>query len=204
MVTDLETAQRLNADAASAYQRIRDNARLTPDAMTASMAKVWVKLRDQLDVLKASAFTTPAVDRKALEVKLFGIADLVGNGGDLGSLSSSYRDARDRAAAAEVGGSLMALFTGAESVGDELLARACAAQVYYGLSGFGADTTVLEDYLAARPAASATFVLLQDSRSTDLTGSMLYAWNFVAMKPSELSGLIDNQIATLASSPLAA
>jgi hypothetical protein len=188
MATDLETAQRLNADAASAYQRIRDNARLTPEAMTASMAKVWVKLRDQLDVLKASAFTTPAVDRKALEVKLWGIADLVGKGGDLGSLSASYRDARDRAAAAETGGSLMALFTGAEAVGDELLARACAAQVYFGLSAFGADT----------------FVLLQDSRSADLTGNMLYAWNFVATKPSELGSMSDSQIATLAASPLAA
>jgi hypothetical protein len=204
VTTDLETAQRLNADAASAYQRIRDNARLTPEAMTASMAKVWVKLRDQLDVLKASAFTTPAVDRKALEVKLWGIADLVGKGGDLGSLSASYRDARDRAAAAETGGSLMALFTGAEAVGDELLARACAAQVYFGLSAFGADTTVLEQYLAERPAASATFVLLQDSRSADLTGNMLYAWNFVATKPSELGSMSDSQIATLAASPLAA
>ena len=204
MTTDLETAQRLNADAASAYQRIRDNPRLTVQAQTASMAKLWVKLRDQLDVLKASAFTTPTVDRKALEVKLFGIADLVGKGGDLGSLSASYRDARDRAAAAEAGGSLMPLFTGAESVGDELLARACAAQVYFGLSAFGADTTVLEQYLAERPAASATFVLLQDSRSQDLTGNMLYAWNFMATKPSELGNMSDGQIATLAASPLAA
>lgn len=204
MATDLETAQRLNADAASAYQRIRDNSRLTSQAQTASMAKVWTKLRDQLDVLKASAFMTPAVDRKALELKLWGIADLVGKGGDLGSLSQSYRDARDRAAAAEGTGSLMATFTNAEAVGDELLSRACASQVYYGLSAFGANTTVLEQYLAARPAASATFVTLQDSRSADLTGNMLYAWNFIATKPSELGGMSDNQISTLASSPLAA
>ncbi len=144
------------------------------------------------------------MDRKALEVKLFGIADLVGKGGDPGGLPASYRDARDRAAAAETGGSLMALFTGAESVGDELLARACAAQVHFGLSAFGADTTVLEQYLAARPAASATFVLLQDSRSADLTGNMLYASNFVATKPSELGHVGDSQIVGLATSPLAA
>ena len=203
MATALETAQRLNADAATTYDRIRNNPTLTTDAKNASMAKAWVKTRDQLDVLKVGAFTTPVVDRKALEVKLFGLADLTTKGGDLGSLSASYRDARDRAATAENSGQLRALFSGAESVGDELLARACAGQVYFGLSAFGSDTSVLEDYLAARPTASATFVALQDSRSADPTGDFLYSWNFMAMKPSELSAMSDSQIAGLAASPLA-
>ena len=203
MATALETAQRLNADADTAYDRIRNNPTLTTDAKNASMAKAWVKTRDQLDVLKVGAFETPVVDRKALEVKLFGLADLTAKGGDMGTLSASYRDARDRAAAAENTGALRTLFSGAESVGDELQARACAAQVYFGLSAFGSDTTVLEDYLAARPNASATFVALQDSRSADLTGNFLFAWNFLAMKPIELSAMSDSQIAGLAASPLA-
>ena len=203
MATDLETAQRLNADASTAYDRIRNNPTLNPDARTASMAKVFVRLRDQLDVLKASAFSTPTVDRKALELKLFGLSDLVSKSGDLGSLSASYRDARDRAAAAQLDGNLLATFTSAEQVGDELLSRACAAEQYYTGTAFGGDTSVLEDYLAARPAASATFVALQDSRSADLTGDLLFGWNFVPLKPSELSAVRDSALTALAASPLA-
>lgn len=82
-------------------------------------------------------------------------------------------------------------------------AAACAAQVYYRLNSFGSDTTVPEDHLAARPTASATFVALHDSRSADLTGNLLFAWNFLIMKPNELASMSDTQIAGLATSPLA-
>ena len=203
MGTALDTAQRLNADASNTFDRIRNNATLTPEAKAASMAKTWVRLRDDLEMAKDAAFTTPTIDRKALELRLFGLSDLVAKGGDVGTLSASYRDARDRASAAQVDGSLLAVFTGAEAVGDELLSRACASVVYFSSTVFGSDTSVLEAYLAARPAAAATFVELQDSTSADLTGNLLYGWNFVPMRPPELSGYSENGLTVLAASPLA-
>ena len=199
----LAVAQALNATASTAFDKIRNSATLNPQAKTASMAKVYAKLIVDMDKAKASAFSTPVVDLKALELKLFGLADQVAKGGDLGSLSASYRDARDRAAAAQADGTLLYTFTGAEDVGDELLSRACAAEVYFSSSAFGSDTTVLESYLAARPAASAVFVELQDSRSQDLTGNLIFQWNFIPLKPPELANYSDNGITVMATSPLA-
>lgn len=124
------------------------------------------------------------MEHKGLEPKLFSPADPVATAGEIGGLSASSRDARDIESSAKGSSQLPATFTTAEAVGEELLSRACVAKVHLTLSAFGTDAIVVEEHHAAPLAAAGGLVPPQGNRFADLGGSLLYAWTFIALKPS--------------------
>ena len=185
-------AEAIRGSAWAAYDSIRSRAELTADAISAQMASVYVDAKARLDSLAASASDQAAITQDTAMRQAFG-----SSASDPASVVSA-RDASDRAAQLDLDGwpAAMALLDQADMNRDEALARAVAARAYtLGVSGDGTWGSVLDRFVATRPAAARALNALANLQVRPTITSILA---FVMAKPSELSALSEWQIAAKA------
>jgi hypothetical protein len=195
-------ADKVRDSAEAAYERTRGDRSLNSDARLARVAKTYVSTRDELQMMQGASGVNAQAALAAAKRNLFGTDDLVRNGSpaDAAAIAVSYRDAQDRAARIETPEEAAELLARAEESGDELLARAVGAHVLarsplHALGFGGAFDGVAEQYLNARPAQAQAY---DDLVRLNHAGSVTDMWEFVSPKPTELSGMNDAQIETLA------
>ncbi len=185
-------AEAIRADAWAAFDSIQNRGDLTPDAITARMASVYVDAKAKLDALAASASDQTAVTQDTAMRSAFG-----STGTDPASVVSA-RDASDRAAALDIGDwqTAMDLLDQASLNRDETLARAVAQRAYtLGVSGDGTWGAVLDKFTSTRPAAARALNTLANLQVRPTAPVM---WAFVMPKPPQLASLNDWQIAAMA------
>lgn len=190
-------ADRLREQYQAEIDGIRNRTALSLDAVRALMASTYVDYLGRMADLQRQAGVASAADIAAIKRRLFGIDAYLGNvtGADRASAELSFRDAQDRAR--KIGGEAEAVraLEEAEVIGDELLAQAVFNAAAAG--GIFGNEDVITRFLQARPAKAAAWNELQ-AQSTPRGGAALF--EFVLDAPSELGGLTETQIRTLAAS----
>ncbi|HEY5454142.1 MAG TPA: hypothetical protein VIJ96_01605 [Acidothermaceae bacterium] len=174
------------------YARYRGNGNLSAAGILQGIAKTYLDAKTQMDTLQVSATTGATANLNALMTKVFGIDDLAG--GDpvkRAATSMSYRDALDRAQTCETPEDALALLARANTVGDELLARA-VAQVAWSNGAIGAWADVLDTFASTRPVAERALGELYDLNTSKVFAVDVFA--FILPKPSELSPYGEYQI----------
>lgn len=171
------------------------NGELTADAIRARIAEAWVKATDDMAALQAQASGASEARSAQLTRQVFGTA---GVPGDPASLAMSARDASERVAQIDVTDwySAQQLLDRAEATGDEVLARAVAAAAY--ANPLGGWSTVLDAFLARRPAAAQALGELASMGNRSAQSDLFAAWQFVVPVPPQLAGLDDWRIRALA------
>ncbi len=174
-------------------QRIRDKRGLTPDATRSLIADAYLKGKAQLDGLNTASPGQVAAQVAAAKRKAFGIDDLLAGASqaDRATMAMSFRDAQKRAAMTTTSGEAQALLDLANQSGDELLARAVGN---HALSSMDMGD-VAQGYLDQHPSQAEALGMLQQLQRP---ASISTLFEFVAPKPTELSGMSDGQIATYA------
>lgn len=196
------TIVRIQQDANQTIQQTRARRDLTLAAKRSAIAKTHREVKRNVEAIRTDIEGTLAARSKAARAELWGIADLATGpkAGSLTEIQTSYRDALSRASELKDAREAAALLAQAETTGDEILARAVAAQCYSTAANnpFGGDwQRPLDEYLAARPKKADALASLQDSQQLDGNDG----WYFVVPAPTELDGLSDHQIDQLADDP---
>jgi len=182
--------------AEAGYARYRANGNLSTAGILQGLAKTYLGAKSQMDALRESATTGATANLNALMTSVFGINDLAGSDpSNRAAVSMSYRDALDRAQTCETAEDALALLARANTVGDELLARAVAS-VAWSNGAFGAWADVLNTYAATRPAAERALGQLYELNTKKLFAVDVFA--FLLVKPIELTNFADFQIEGLA------
>ena len=190
------TADEIRTNAEAGYNRYRSNGNNSPAGIRAGVASVYLDAKARMETLAATQQGDAAAVEAALVTKVFGINDIAGNDPvNRAAVSMSYRDASERASNASTPQEAASLLSLANTVGDELLARA-VAQTAWSNGAFGAWRDVLDDFASTRPAQAAALAEIDQLGSKTLDASDLFA--FMLPSPSELANLADYQIAGLA------
>lgn len=190
----MQTADKIRTDAEAAYSKARGDGRYNTDTVKQLLAKIYTDADTKMDALRNSARTASDDKVRAATAAAWGIDDIAGtNPVDRAAAAMSMRDAVDRASKLDTETAAMFALQQAESNGDELAARAIAQMAY------GANMRdVVDAYCETRPKAAAAIAALADLTRGKLVAVDLF-WSILT-KPSELSGLMDYQIAALAAS----
>lgn len=172
------------------------NGDLTQDAIKAQIAQAYVKASDDMAALQSQTSGNVEARRAQLQQQVFGT---VGISGDPASLAMSARDASERVAQIDVTDWYAAqqLLDRAELTGDEVLARQIAAAAYS--NPLGGWSSVLDSFLAKRPAAAQALVELGSLNATASARRQIFSdWQFIIPLPPQLAGLDDWRIRALA------
>jgi hypothetical protein len=171
------------------------NGEMTHEAIAARIAQAYVKASDDMAALQARTSGDVETRKVKLLRQVFGTAGLAG---DPASLSMSARDASERVAQIDPSDwrSAQELLDRAEINGDEVLARQVAAAAYN--APFGAWSSVLDAFLAKRPAAAQALGELASLSSGSVQSSIFGSWQFIIPLPPQLAGLDEWRIRSLA------
>ncbi len=158
-------------------QDIRADRHLSGDGKRRALAQAYLRTRDKLQQLQKKESEVVEKRRRELERSLFGLS--VGRG-DAAMLS--LRDAQQRAASLKAPAQALTLLATAERTGDDILARAVAAQAWD--RGW---TRVLDAYAAERPGVLEKFHELDSLDGRQSVGRRM-ATDMAFWRPPELRG----------------
>lgn len=195
-----EAAEKLRQAAEFSYSVARSNADLTPQAVQAAIARVYVDLETKMEALQE------ATNRQAIARRQTDLRTAFGSPSADPSSAISARDAADRAAqlGPEDDRQAADLLARATLNYDETLAAAIGYRAWEltvgpspGGFGFGSAgwSDVLDAYLEARPRAAAALGDLSASAVKPNAAGMSCFW---IPTPPELASLAPWQIQTLA------
>jgi hypothetical protein len=145
----------------------------------AYLADAWLKAEGQLTDLREAHGRAQAGEQTAAQRRVFGADDLRQSGSDPATHIVSFRDAQDRAEAADGSDRLLTLMRRALGSGDMLLARACAARAVQ--RGWTDVVTAYED---VQPGFAELASRVREDRQA---ASLARAIRFGLRKPPELA-----------------
>ncbi|GAA4047693.1 hypothetical protein GCM10023063_38830 [Arthrobacter methylotrophus] len=186
------TPDDIRTTAEAAYDRARNNADLSGDARRRAIAQAYLAATTALEKLRTDLETATNGRADALAKQLYGVPAP----GDA-SVSLSYRDAQDRAAAkAEDESTAIALINRAMIAGDDLMVRALL-DVGYSNQWAG----VINAYVERNPTKEAIAQELWDLGMSSGKASAVLGgfFTYYAAKPPELQSLSDYKIQEVAS-----
>lgn len=171
------------------------NGEMTQDAINARIAQAYVKATDDMAALQQRTDGDSEARKAQLMRSVFGTAGIPG---DAASLAMSARDAAERVAQIDPTDwySAQQLLDRAEVNGDEVLARQVAAAAY--ANPLGGWSTVLDSFLAKRPAAAQALGELAAMGNRSAQSNLFAAWQFMIPLPPQLAGLDAWRIQALA------
>lgn len=174
------------------FDRVRNNAMLSPEARQAFMAELYVAARRTMDVLQEGSGAATARSLADAKRRLYGIDDILASASPSEKITAaiSFRDAQDRAGQLENESQARTLLDTADRSGDELLARAVGSWAID-----NGDQDLTEQYLAGRPAQAQALADLQQM-SRPLNAATMF--EFALPRPPELSAYSDTAIDSLA------
>lgn len=192
-VTWHRQADKLRDNAERQYQRVRDNKSLNLEAVRAFMAKIYLQLHDDMEVVARQSGVASQDQVAALNRRVFGVDDLLAkaSAADKATVSISLRDAQDRANRIETPGEADSLYQTAVQTGDELLVRAVGSMA---LTSPGyAD--LAERYRSDHPTQADAWRQLLEISTPQSVASV---FEFVTPMPPELASLRPSEIPALA------
>lgn len=194
MASAKDQAARLFTEYTETVERIRGNKAASRESKRADLARTYLNARQRVDGIFATAASEQARQRRQLEARLFGGADLAG---DAASMTISRRDAGDRVARITKNDEALDLLHRALSSGDEVLARAVAQWAYQHHA-----VDVANAYLEARPQHDAAFNELWAIPANDATQAgverMRGEMSYPITRPDELADVADMHLAAVA------
>jgi len=184
--------ERVRTRHASALAAIRNDTTRTEQWRRQQIAKVFLKMKAELDADVDLQVEAKVRTQRSLEAKVFGVSSLPG---DVASLSISRRDAGDRVAGLKTQVDAIRLLDRADRSGDEVLARAIAERA---LENDWAD--VANAFVDTRPHLSTAVEQLWNSRPATAAENMAGHMIRGSLQPGELHGLSQHDIERLAES----
>lgn len=175
---------------------IRGRGELTPDAKLGMLAQAHADAQTAMQELRQRAAEDAAAGSRTATQKAFGVSNV---SGDPAMLAVSMRDAMDRLATVTNSRDAAALLNRADSVGDEVLARAVANHAFtQATNAFGrldpGWSEIVNNFAANRPSAATAIEGLVSQSSPDA------GWEFFIPTPTELDGVPSGRREVLANS----